>query len=159
MATPVYPGAVKTFTDKVDFVDDVMASTINEAYAEIIAIENEVNTHKAEIAAKHIKESGNNANGYYIKFDDGTMICYGNIPTAAIGASADTDFTTTYPATFMTISSFLASAIPDTTWNGFFVKGTIPNPSSPLTNGFLHIINGTTAQNFSGKFIVIGRWK
>lgn len=33
------------------------------------------NTHLAESASKHIKESGNNINGKYIKFDDGTMIC------------------------------------------------------------------------------------
>ena len=33
-------------------------------------------SHQAESASKHITESGSNANGYYIKFDDGTMICY-----------------------------------------------------------------------------------
>jgi len=33
-------------------------------------------SHQAETASKHIAESGSNANGRYIKFDDGTMICY-----------------------------------------------------------------------------------
>lgn len=32
-------------------------------------------SHQAESSAKHITESGSNDNGYYIKFDDGTMIC------------------------------------------------------------------------------------
>lgn len=32
--------------------------------------------HQAESASKHITESGSNDNGHYIKFDDGTMICY-----------------------------------------------------------------------------------
>lgn len=31
--------------------------------------------HLAETALKHITESDNNANGYYTKFDDGTLIC------------------------------------------------------------------------------------
>ena len=30
----------------------------------------------AEEAQKHITESGSNDDGYYIKFDDGTQICY-----------------------------------------------------------------------------------
>ena len=29
-------------------------------------------------AKKHITESGSNDDGYYIKFDDGTMVCYGS---------------------------------------------------------------------------------
>jgi len=43
--------------------------------------------HKAESASKHVTESGSNDNGHYIKFDDGTMICYRQgtltIPTMA----------------------------------------------------------------------------
>jgi len=31
--------------------------------------------HLAESAQKHITESGENTNGRYVKFDDGTMIC------------------------------------------------------------------------------------
>jgi len=33
-------------------------------------------THLAETAQKHITESGSNANGEYIRFDDGTQICW-----------------------------------------------------------------------------------
>ena len=36
---------------------------------------NQLDSHLAESAKKHITESGSNENGYYIKFDDGTMIC------------------------------------------------------------------------------------
>jgi|LSQX01.3.fsa_nt_gb hypothetical protein len=38
-------------------------------------IAEEFNSHLAESSSKHITESGSNANGRYIKFDDGTMIC------------------------------------------------------------------------------------
>lgn len=44
------------------------------AYDHNAIIEN-FNSHLAESARKHIAESGSNENGYYIKFDDGTMIC------------------------------------------------------------------------------------
>ena len=41
MASAVFPNGVKTWTDKVNGMDDVSADHINEAYAEIIAIENQ----------------------------------------------------------------------------------------------------------------------
>jgi len=37
-----YPGGVKSFTPKVDDVDDVMAVDVNEAYEEIIAVETDL---------------------------------------------------------------------------------------------------------------------
>lgn len=43
-----YPDNIKTWVDKADFVDDVRAADINGAYAEIIAIETEVDAHKAD---------------------------------------------------------------------------------------------------------------
>ena len=39
------------------------------------AIVETINSHLAESSSKHITGSGSNANGSYIKFDDGTMIC------------------------------------------------------------------------------------
>lgn len=33
-------------------------------------------THQAESASKHITESGSNSNGEYIRYDDGTQICW-----------------------------------------------------------------------------------
>jgi len=56
---------------KTDWVDDVTplsATNMNN-------IEEGLVEHMAELASKHIRETGSNANGSYIKFDDGTMIC------------------------------------------------------------------------------------
>jgi hypothetical protein len=39
MTTPAFPGAIKTWTDKSDHTDDVMAEHTNDLYAEVIAIE------------------------------------------------------------------------------------------------------------------------
>lgn len=43
---------------------------------DVVDLANDLTAHMAENTAKHIKETGSNANGRYIKFDDGTLICY-----------------------------------------------------------------------------------
>ncbi len=43
------------------------------------AIINTLTSHLAESAKKHIYDSGSNADGYWVQFDDGTMECYGEI--------------------------------------------------------------------------------
>ena len=57
-----------------DFVNGLRANW--EAYEGHVG---DFEAHLAESAQKHIAESGSNENGYYIKFDDGTMICKGKI--------------------------------------------------------------------------------
>ena len=61
-----------------DFVNGIRANWQEyEAHvADFEAHQADYETHKAESASKHITESGSNDNGHYIKFDDGTMICY-----------------------------------------------------------------------------------
>ena len=61
-----------------DFVNGIKATWQEyEAHvADFEAHKADYETHKEESASKHITESGSNDNGYYIKFDDGTMICY-----------------------------------------------------------------------------------
>ncbi len=54
MADSVYPGGVKQWTDKVDFVDDVSANHINEAYAEIIAIETDLVSSTPDATANKV---------------------------------------------------------------------------------------------------------
>ncbi len=51
----------------------------NDAFEKVEDFKDEFDSHKAESASKHITESGENINGRYIKFDDGTMIAYGYI--------------------------------------------------------------------------------
>ena len=50
----VYPNGIKTWTNKIDAVDNILAAHINEAYAEIIVIEEEVDTHKGKSATEAI---------------------------------------------------------------------------------------------------------
>lgn len=48
--------------------------TVKQNADDLATLRQESETHWAENASKHITESGENSNGRYIKFDDGTMI-------------------------------------------------------------------------------------
>ena len=51
-----FPDNIKTWVDKVDFVDDASSKHINDAYAEIIAIENDLHgATPSATANKYIK--------------------------------------------------------------------------------------------------------
>lgn len=56
MAQAVYPGGIKTWTDKTDHIDDIHANLLNEAYAEIIAMETDLMKQKAEKGKVHTVE-------------------------------------------------------------------------------------------------------
>ena len=45
-----YPGSIKTWTPVEDYVDDILASHVNEAYDEIIATQTELDSHKSAAA-------------------------------------------------------------------------------------------------------------
>ena len=59
----------------------VLKSLIDDNSSAIGQNASDLNAHKAESASKHIKESGSNANGSYIKFDDGSFVTFtwGNV--------------------------------------------------------------------------------
>jgi len=60
-----------------------------------------IDAHLAESAQKHITESGENTNGRYIKFDNGTMIC--TILTSVTTSSTEyyLKFDVVFPASFI----------------------------------------------------------
>lgn len=107
-------------------------------------------------------EKGTNANGTYIKFPDGTMICYGRVTLNALNMQnawgslfISAELPTTFPATFFAppaVSVTMANLTGDgaiwmnqrsdvSSFNGRFVRGTA------LT------FNGTMG------WMAVGRWK
>lgn len=89
--------------DAADIADSVPDNTITDAKLSDTEgqIKARFTSHLAETANKHIKESGSNANGNYIKFDDGTMICssfYNLISETYI--AGDYTYRWTFPANF-----------------------------------------------------------
>ena len=60
-----------------------------------------LDAHLVESSSKHITESGTNPNGSYIKFDDGTMICYmRGIRATGDGSSTYINRSVPLPASF-----------------------------------------------------------
>lgn len=123
----------------------------------------EANEHKNETAQKHITESGSNENGSYIKFDDGTMICYKLLTISTLGVSSGT---WTFPATFvsnpivnMHFSSFSSAVMFDD------VDKTVKQGVSAIRNAGRNVTNcdyfamSNSSNNQTLDFIAIGRWK
>lgn len=106
-----------------------------------------------------IIESGSNANGEYVKYADGTMLCYATSvsvqPTNTasgvlyIGSPATA---VTFPATFFAVGSVSYSPSAANRWGG--------GPASLSTTGFTATIyssvSSATAMTIS--YIAIGRW-
>jgi len=53
MAQASFPQGIKTWEDKIDLIDDYMAKDVNEAYAEIIAIESFLLSSMPQIMINH----------------------------------------------------------------------------------------------------------
>ncbi len=61
-------------------------------------------THQAEDSQKHIAESGENANGRWIRFSDGTQICYASITIPYLNAN-NLRYTWYFPVPFVKVPS------------------------------------------------------
>jgi len=123
----------------------------------------EIVAHKAESAQKHITESRENANGRYIRFDDGTQICwYVGEQTVSIdnvlfsGLYYGLIFLN-FPASF--ISSPAASightVHPNSGASWGLVRGTSP---TRVTINYLYPVSCSSA-SMRVSYIAIGRWK
>lgn len=132
---------------------------INEIYQDLAS-------HKAETSHKHINESGTNANGSYIRFDDGTQFCWF---TTEIGylEPARLRRTWTYPASFQEVPTITLSTrvVPANVTPSEDEIGSpqIGNPSASSVNLIVWRIKGLTDFE-DGDFVygfvtAFGRWK
>jgi hypothetical protein len=84
---------------------------------------------------------------------DGDVTWAGEYTTASLTANSETDVIIPI-AGMATITSFVASALPATSWSNFITRGAgIANP----TNGVVHIANGPTAQTARISYVVTGK--
>lgn len=110
-----------------------------------------------------IIESGSNANGNYVKFADGTMICHNiitlsNLPiTTALGSLYNTDnLTWTFPSTFIDTNTKIFGGLV-----GSNIIGFITDLGTQNTLVTYRIVNPTsqTPSTIKIKLCAIGRWK
>jgi len=110
-------------------------------------------------------ERGSNANGEYIKFADGTMICTSstiNAPnqiTVAFGSIFRTnDFDWTFPSSFLDSSSWNASGIERSGVGGCWVARSLAGGETASKASFVVYRPAATANTPGCRFIAIGRW-
>lgn len=153
------PDAIEQDIDNLLANDQELLGTLNDHETQINSLDADVIAHKAESASKHIKESGSNENGSYIRFDDGTQIC-----TAKVSVDISTIGTKTYitPASFVAISDKAVIITPST-----LASVAVRNNYKKFLGGYM----GTSAQSYSlyveeaGEgttsvmITIIGRWK
>ena len=107
-----------------------------------------------------VVDSYTNANGQCTKWSDGTMLQSGKIPDMAIAANVDLDISVAFIDQFYSITSFIASGFPNTTWTGFSCAASGLHQTAPLGNGLVHFKNGATAQAIvRGTWQAHGSWK
>lgn len=109
-------------------------------------------------------ESGSNANGYWVKYPDGTLICHGAIVQASVPftiasgslfRNASTDIAITFATPFI--------ATPEVTLN--FAQSTVITVINPYNLGTatMNAIGYSTASitvtPMTVRYIAIGRWK
>ena len=141
---------------KLKYHDGVGWKQIAPNMEEFDTIKEDLVAHKADIANKHIHSSGSNANGKYIKFDDGTMMCY--LETRDVFGTLQGGLNTSvwvYPASFISSPMVNVSAI---TENPAIFYEDVFLPTTLQTTIKLHLI-GVRGSYMSCRLFAIGRWK
>ena len=148
-------------TKMTDKISDTISTYLYENFTKI---DTEFSAHLAESASKHIAESGSNDNGYYIKFDDGTMICsltntFSNLDiTTASGALYESESKIwSFPATFIAtpvVSGNITSLT--TSAKNSMICGQLINTTT-FTFKILTSIAFTAMVRYA--LIAVGRWK
>lgn len=103
-----------------------------------------------------IPTSGSNTKGSYVKFPDGTMICYGTHTTASISSGGTTNEYVDFPETFYAAPWAIAAA-----WGTIAPDKFIATARSTSTTQVrIYAYNGySQASTVAATWLAIGRWK
>ena len=128
-------------------------------------------SHQAESSSKHITESGENENGKYIKFDDGTMICYHSIDLGSIlafGTGTFSDLYRTNTATWTYPERFVGTPIITVGVNhrgttginrAICISYDAPGASSVSNIQAFRCSSGSQDIGVTARLTAIGRWR
>lgn len=105
-----------------------------------------------------IFQRGSNANGEWVRFQDGTQICWSNTMSPTVPAQTSSPYTSvTFPIAFFdTGYSVSVTVQPVNSWDHFGCIG-IDKQSTSLFLAYVR--NGSVAQQFRVVWQAIGRWK
>lgn len=107
-----------------------------------------------------VVESGSNANGHYIKFADGTMICRGSPTLSSLAITTASGAVYTGTATYTLPAEFYAVPAVVVTFDGGNYVWTSVNPATTTTIAIIAYssISQTTSTGVF-HYIAVGRWK
>lgn len=155
------------FKAKFDEMPEAIQQYIKETLlTELDAFKQDFMTHQAESSSKHITESGSNDDGYYIKFDDGTMWCY-NLITVPYSTANECFTAWNYPQRFLEGSvisrhgtHYLESNVQRHQVTGVRVSGqTGAGHVGALVRALSYGGHFTSDSSVSVNVFAIGRWK
>lgn len=112
-------------------------------------------------AGSAIIESGSNANGRYIKWADGTMICTGQVLVSFTGSDSYKIVSATFPAVFTVVEARLSSAYISCGSGAVStaIIGGNPTGTSLMISPARDTIFNTGVSNEPVTYLAVGRWK
>lgn len=116
---------------------------------------------------KTISESGSNENGSWIKWADGTMICYARISKSraseiAWGRLSFSIGGDSFPQTFISVPSVnVTLEMLNSTGGGHIITGYDLATSSRIAHFYVRTqeVSGSKTETINYNYIAIGRWK
>jgi len=128
------------------------------AWIQVLANDKIVGAVAGDVNSSAIFEYGNNANGRYIRYADGTQICWTWSVTTQQGvANGNVDYAWTFPINFVDVGyAISAGVVPNGSWDLYGVVGYYGKSANSVN---ARIRNGATAQTFGVDLMAVGRWK
>ena len=126
---------------------------------QVYAKENILGTvsQSAGVPTGAIIERDSNANGEYVKYADGTMICL--VKTGVTQTSSGGIYTVTYPSPFSSATSNFQVAFGSEDQNASFTRFyDVSSVSTETSNNSLRAYLGVATLLFPIRYAVIGRW-
>ena len=108
-----------------------------------------------------IIERGNNANGSWVKWSDGTMICTGQVLVSFVGSDPYKVVSATFPAVFTVVEARLSSAYISCGSGAVStaIIGGNPTGTSLMISPARDTIFNTGVSNEPVTYLAVGRWK
>ena len=118
-----------------------------------------------ENAINDVIDSGSNTNGNYIKYDDGTLICWNEVTTSVAMTDASAGFYRSgfispfpnFPITFIARPQMFISSQSSGQYITFLLKGYPPSTTNP--NDLRVYGTWSSTQNIIFSYLAIGKWK
>ena len=145
-----------TYADKVKINDDPSLPAVNKVRdVDMNEIKEVVNENYVELTELITNDTG------YVKYNDGTLICYGKTQEANINAASEYSERITLPQSYLTSNFIVLASISSggPGWGEVIARGVATDINKIRVYAGNYITGSSTAQNIIVNYITIGKWK